>query len=564
MGKGKKETNEAATAVAELRAGASAHVRALQIAFANVTSGEHEIPLCLIKESLANPRTQFDAEKLNDLTDTLLDADIGLVKPITVYRLKDPADGGQLFEIEDGARRFRSLKQANAVAARCLIVQQPKNDAVSLARRVIANGMGEDLNPIERGEAYAKILKDCGGDAKKAAIRAGLGAHGSRVLLQEIQFVTALIAPAIDALRDGRITRAHAALICRRKSSKDQRRALDMCFEARPIFNGTTAENEEILISEKELRGKIASHWQDEGEQQKQGALDLAGGSENSAAKDKNDIEREAQQNMEHAADQILESAGGEQGQKSLGSDGEAPVEAPASPSPVKPCVKCGEPSVGIGRGGDYYCASCHRKDSLAAAAKGSDDDDADEPQTETDYEKLGKERLARVGKAFDALPVVTQFNVSGLRMLARMICPPMPNALAVERMYGAGLILVSGNRYEWKNGGGTLQQFIDHLADEGDEVKMYRLILVLMYLPSVNPQYSDEDLQKLERSIGVKKAKAEKKKSIKLPKISAKAIERGLKRAAKESKQISKLSKVPQSAGKLAKSKSKPKAKKK
>ncbi len=114
-----------------------------------------------VNEIRTNPyqaREYFDEGKLKILADSIKEH--GLDTPIQVV-LDDKGDG-KVATLKDGERRLRALKIAGYKKLRYgkeFIIIEVKNDAELEYRGLIANCMREDLQPVEKGKAFMKILE---------------------------------------------------------------------------------------------------------------------------------------------------------------------------------------------------------------------------------------------------------------------------------------------------------------------------------------------------------------------------------------------------------------------
>lgn len=479
------------------------------LSVANLTDGTHQIPLALIAFG-GNPRELFEQDALDSLAASMLA--IGQEQPISVYRMDEPDADGKLFALITGERRCRSALIAGWTTIRAEIKPRGEESEIYV-RRVIENVQREDLTPMEKAKAYYKVYDYYGKDAKAACVALGLrrktdsGDEGVRVFSQTMQFVTHLTPPVMAMLqkgpKDGGISAAHAALLCR-VDSKFQKEMLDACFEPRTVFNGANHEPIPTLISEKELRGKISARFPKEAEAQGK----LFDGAVNGVAKDKNDLDREHQQKLESEATEILEG------------ENEPGVLA-AGPLPTRStCQVCGADATHRTSENTPVCNACDPERAAAPveATKAKDDEVAVTPSQESnDYEKLSTERLNRVGKVFDRIDKLEDLDMERLAMIARAIAPPMPNYVALARMFGPSLEPIYPNypdgapasgvavmtepnlpRRQWANC--NIRSLINLMHERQYRHALLRLVYVLLYLPAVNPNYSDADIVSLEQ----------------------------------------------------------------
>jgi ParB family chromosome partitioning protein len=98
------------------------------------------------------PRQHFDAEKLKELSDSIISTG-GLLQPIVVRPL-----GTSKFEIVAGERRWRAAQMAGMTDVSCLVY--PYSDEQTLQASIIENISRADLNPIEEAKAYQRLIDE--------------------------------------------------------------------------------------------------------------------------------------------------------------------------------------------------------------------------------------------------------------------------------------------------------------------------------------------------------------------------------------------------------------------
>ncbi|MGB0645547.1 MAG: ParB/RepB/Spo0J family partition protein [Bradymonadia bacterium] len=108
------------------------------------------VPLEQIQAAPRQPRTHFDADKLDELAQSI--ARDGLLQPI-VLRLVDDNE----YTIIAGERRYRAAHRAGLHEIPAIIKETTAAQAFEWA--VIENIQREDLNPIEEAQAY-QLLKE--------------------------------------------------------------------------------------------------------------------------------------------------------------------------------------------------------------------------------------------------------------------------------------------------------------------------------------------------------------------------------------------------------------------
>lgn len=109
------------------------------------------------------PRREFDQAKLQELADSI--RMYGLLQPLTVTRREiQRTDGGLTVEYEliAGERRLRASKLAGIQQVPVIIRSGEDDDRVKLELAIIENLQREDLNPVDRAQAFHKLYKDFG------------------------------------------------------------------------------------------------------------------------------------------------------------------------------------------------------------------------------------------------------------------------------------------------------------------------------------------------------------------------------------------------------------------
>ncbi|WP_332830806.1 ParB/RepB/Spo0J family partition protein [Clostridium perfringens] len=113
-------------------------------------SGIINIELKDIKANKKQPRKFFDNNKLNELAESVKEH--GIIQPLI---LKKEEKG---YSIIAGERRYRAAKIAELTEVPALIMDI--SDEKLLQVSLIENIQREDLNPIEEGLAYERLLKE--------------------------------------------------------------------------------------------------------------------------------------------------------------------------------------------------------------------------------------------------------------------------------------------------------------------------------------------------------------------------------------------------------------------
>ena len=126
-------------------------------------SGVEEVEISKVSKSPWQPRSNFDADLLNNLTQSVKVH--GVLQPLIVREI----DGN--FELIAGERRLRAAEAAGLKTIPVIITTASDEKALQLA--LIENLQREDLNPIEEAEGYALLQKQFGLTQEKVAEQVG-------------------------------------------------------------------------------------------------------------------------------------------------------------------------------------------------------------------------------------------------------------------------------------------------------------------------------------------------------------------------------------------------------
>ncbi len=122
-----------------------------------------KISLAEIQQSESQPRKRFDEEQMKTLMKSI--EEHGILQPIIVC----PTDKG--YKIIAGERRWRAAKQLGLKEIPVNVKNADSMQALELA--LVENIQREDLNPIEKANAYLELKKHFGLTHEKIALRIG-------------------------------------------------------------------------------------------------------------------------------------------------------------------------------------------------------------------------------------------------------------------------------------------------------------------------------------------------------------------------------------------------------
>lgn len=199
------------------------------------------------------PRRKFDEDALQSLADSI--RQYGVLQPLVVTRFeKEKEDGGLMTEYEliAGERRLRAAKLAGVLEVPALIREKQESDKVKLELAIIENLQREDLNPIERAEAFQKLASEF--NFKHAEIAKKIGK--SRVYVSNSLRLLGLPEEIQQAIRDKDITEGHARPLMMLSDREEEQAVL---FKEIYLKKLTVRESEEIArrVAHDKVRKKV-------------------------------------------------------------------------------------------------------------------------------------------------------------------------------------------------------------------------------------------------------------------------------------------------------------------
>ena len=113
--------------------------------------GTKRLPVEFIIANRANPRRSFNADQLEELTNSIREK--GIMQPLLVRPSEDP----HLFEIIAGERRWRAAQKAGLHDVPVIVREVGDKEALELA--IIENVQRADLNPLEEAMGYGQLME---------------------------------------------------------------------------------------------------------------------------------------------------------------------------------------------------------------------------------------------------------------------------------------------------------------------------------------------------------------------------------------------------------------------
>ena len=233
------------------------------------------IELSKIEANPFQPRTEFDEQSLNDLAVSIREQ--GVIQPITVRKL-----GYDNYQLISGERRLRAAKIAGLTEIPAYI--RVADDEQMLEMALIENIQREDLNAIEIGLSYQRLIDEIGITITDLADRIGQ----NRTTITNFIRLLKLPPEVQIAVRDEQISMGHARALITIPEVEDQLNILKEIIEKdlsvreveqwmrelnQPAAKKTKKEkaklpeefdSQKLILTEK-LRAKVEIHRNDKG-----------------------------------------------------------------------------------------------------------------------------------------------------------------------------------------------------------------------------------------------------------------------------------------------------------
>ncbi len=207
-----------------------------------------------IKPNPYQPRKEFDEHHLRDLAESI--RMYGVLQPLVVTRHETPKEDGGMevdYELIAGERRLRAAKIAGVMKVPALIKIGAENSRVKLELAIIENLQREDLNPVDRAMAFARLANEF--ELKHVEIAAKVGK--SREYVSNTLRLLMLPQDILTALQTGKISEGHARTLMMLVDRKEEQTTL---FKEIIFKKLTVREAEQIArhIARERVRKKVS------------------------------------------------------------------------------------------------------------------------------------------------------------------------------------------------------------------------------------------------------------------------------------------------------------------
>lgn len=162
-------------------------------------AGISYLPVASLRANRHQPRQQFDEPALKRLADSIKSE--GIMQPIVAR--PDGPDTGR-YEVVAGERRWRAAKLAGLSTVPVII--RDLNDRQLAEWALIENLQREDLNPIERAEAFSRLIDQFGLSHEETGARIGM----DRSSITNHLRLLGLCGPVKELIREGLLSMGQA------------------------------------------------------------------------------------------------------------------------------------------------------------------------------------------------------------------------------------------------------------------------------------------------------------------------------------------------------------------
>lgn len=195
----------------------------------------NEIPIHQIETNPFQPRIEFDAVELQELSQSI--KELGIIQPVTLRKI-----GYNKFQLISGERRFRASQLAGLTTIPAYV--RLANDQSMLEMALVENIQRSNLNPIEVALSYDRLITECNLTQDQLSTRVGK----QRSTISNYMRLLKLPAAVQSALREKKISMGHARAIINLTSEEEQITALNHILSE----NLSVRKTEELAKSVKE------------------------------------------------------------------------------------------------------------------------------------------------------------------------------------------------------------------------------------------------------------------------------------------------------------------------
>lgn len=203
-----------------------------------------ELELSKIETNPFQPRSEFEELALEELATSIKKQ--GIIQPITVRKL-----GFDKYQLISGERRFRASKKAGLTTIAAYI--RVANDEQMLEMALVENIQRENLNSIEIGISYQRLIDECQITQEELSKRVGK----NRSTITNYIRLLKLPAEVQLALRSNQISMGHARALINIDNIGAQLKILEKIIEQRLSVREVEKMVKEVLNPLAKLNEKV-------------------------------------------------------------------------------------------------------------------------------------------------------------------------------------------------------------------------------------------------------------------------------------------------------------------
>ena len=193
-----------------------------------------EVDVNQITTNPHQPRMQFDDDKLENLAQSIKIH--GIIQPLVVTKK------GNLYEIVAGERRLQAAQKIGL--KKVPVIVRVADELQKLELAIVENVQRHDLNPIEEGMAYQKLIDEFQMGQEEIAMKMGksrsLVANKIRLLNLPIEIQKGLV--------EGKITEGHAKAILSIENPEKQRALYEMILKNNLTVRQIEEKTKEVSV----------------------------------------------------------------------------------------------------------------------------------------------------------------------------------------------------------------------------------------------------------------------------------------------------------------------------
>lgn len=210
------------------------------------TDSEHgrgqpvEIRISEIVPNKSQPRTEFNEESLDELTESI--KQFGVIQPLLVQKK------GEYYEIIAGERRWRAARKAGLKTVPAVIRDYSEKETMEVS--LIENIQRQNLNSIEEAKAYRRLLDEFGMTQDEVAKRVSK----SRTAVTNSVRLLNLEPNVQEMVIKGQLSAGHARALLGLDDGELQRKAAEEVVRGELSVRETELLVKELLKPKKEKR----------------------------------------------------------------------------------------------------------------------------------------------------------------------------------------------------------------------------------------------------------------------------------------------------------------------